>query len=119
MPELPEVETTVKGLNAKVCNRTFVSVWSDWSKLVKKPKDFKDFEREIKNKKIKKIWRRAKNIIFDLSGGYSLLIHQKMTGHMLVGKWVMQDGQWKPEKDGPLNDPYNRFYTNILSYSSN
>ncbi len=109
MPELPEVETTVKGLNAKVCNRTFVSVWSDWSKLVKKPKDFKDFEREIKNKKIKKIWRRAKNIIFDLSGGYSLLIHQKMTGHMLVGKWVMQDGQWKPEKDGPLNDPYNRF----------
>ncbi|MFA6190492.1 MAG: bifunctional DNA-formamidopyrimidine glycosylase/DNA-(apurinic or apyrimidinic site) lyase [Candidatus Staskawiczbacteria bacterium] len=116
MPELPEVETTVKGLNAKVLNRTFVSVWSDWKKLVKKPKDFLQFEKQIKNKKIIKIWRRAKNIIFDLSGGLSLLVHQKMTGHMLVGKWSRHSGIppeagsiWKPIKEGPLNDPYNRF----------
>jgi formamidopyrimidine-DNA glycosylase len=109
MPELPEVETTVKGLNAKVLNRTFVSVWSDWKKIVKKPKDFVQFEKDIKNKKIKKIWRRAKNIIFDLSDGHSLLIHQKMTGHLLVGRWELKDEQWKPIKKGPLNDPYNRF----------
>ncbi len=109
MPELPEVETTVKGLNAKVLNRTFVGVWSDWKKTVKKPKDFKQFEKEIKNKKIKKIWRRAKNIIFELSGEASLLVHQKMTGHLLVGKWALNNNTWKPIKKGPLNDPYNRF----------
>jgi len=109
MPELPEVETTVKGLNAKVLKGTFVSIWSDWEKLVKKPKDFHEFEKQIRNKKIIKIWRRAKNIIFDLSDGYSLLVHQKMTGHLLIGKWKQVNGQWKSKKSGPLDDPYNRF----------
>jgi len=109
MPELPEVQTTVNGLKTKVLNRTFVSVWSDWEKLVKKPKDLEQFKKIIKGRKIKKIWRRAKNIIFDLSGGYSLLVHQKMTGHLLVGEWKQKDGKWLPSKSGPLNDPYNRF----------
>jgi formamidopyrimidine-DNA glycosylase len=109
MPELPEVETTVRGLKSKVINRTFVDVWSDWKKIIKKPGSFEQFEKEIKNKKIIKIWRRAKNIIFDLSGDCSLLVHQKMTGHLLVGKWNLENKTWKPEKSGPLNDPYNRF----------
>ena len=109
MPELPEVETTVKGLKAKVLNRAFVDVWSDWEKLVKKPKDFKELKRALKGKKIKNIWRRAKNIIFDLSDDHSILVHQKMTGHLLVGKWEQVGSQWKPVKDGPLSDPYNRF----------
>ena len=109
MPELPEVQTTVDGLKAKVLRRTFVDVWSDWPKLVKKPKDFGQFKKEIINKKIIKIWRRAKNIIVDLSGGYSLLIHQKMTGHLLVGRWGKVSDGWKPIKVGPLSDPYNRF----------
>jgi len=85
MPELPEVETTVKGLQ-KVLNRIFVYVWTDSPKLIKKP-GFNQFEKEIKNKKIKRIWRRGKNIIFELSDGYSLLVHQKLTGHFLYDKW--------------------------------
>ena len=109
MPELPEVQTTVNGLNKKVLKETLIDVWSDWKKIVKKPKNFSDFEKEIKGKRINKIWRRAKNIIFDLSEGYSLLIHQKMTGHLLVGKWILENGKWIPKKEGPLNDPYNRF----------
>ncbi len=110
MPELPEVETTVKGLRAKVLNRAFVDVWSDWKKTVKKPGDFELFKKEIKNKKIKNIYRRAKNVIFDLSDGYSLLVHQKMTGHLLVGKWQEKNGAWKPvDEKSLLNDPYNRF----------
>jgi formamidopyrimidine-DNA glycosylase len=32
-----------------------------------------------------------------------------MTGHLLVGNWQLADGKWKPVKEGPLNDPYNRF----------
>ena len=87
VPELPEVETTVRGLNKKVLKRTFIDVWSDWKKIVhpvkyreavisEKPKlfdrvkksgSFELFREEIKGKKIIKIWRRAKNIIFDLS----------------------------------------------------
>jgi len=110
MPELPEVQTTVNGLKTKVLNRTFVDVWSDWEKTIKKPKSFIVFEKQLKGKKIKKIWRRAKNIIFDLSENYSLLVHQKMTGHLLVGKWEKISGAWKPiDKKSLLNDPYNRF----------
>ena len=109
MPELPEVETTVRGLKSKVLDGTFDDVWSDWKKIVKKPKDFEQFKKEIKGKEIKKIWRRAKNIIFDLSNNCSLLVHQKMTGHLLIGCWVLDNGFWKPTGKGPLNDPYNRF----------
>lgn len=109
MPELPEVQTTVNGLNKKVLGKTIFGVWSDWKKIIKKPKDFSDFEKEIKNKKIIKIWRRAKNIIFNLSDENSLLVHQKMTGHLLFGEWELKDKKWMPSKTGPLNDPYNRF----------
>jgi formamidopyrimidine-DNA glycosylase len=109
MPELPEVETTVSDLNLRVLKRTFIDVWTDSPKIIKKPESFEQFKKEIKGKKIQKIWRRAKNIIMDLSGGYSLLIHQKLTGHLLYGKWKRKDGSWLPLERGPLNDSYNRF----------
>jgi formamidopyrimidine-DNA glycosylase len=109
MPELPEVETIVRDLNRKVLNRAFLNVWSDEKRLVKKPGNFEEFKKKIKGKKILKIWRRAKNIIFNLSGGYILLIHQKLTGHLLCGKWKMTNGKWQPLTKGPLEDPKNRF----------
>jgi formamidopyrimidine-DNA glycosylase len=109
MPELPEVETTVKGLRPKILKRTIIDVWSDWRKLVKKPRDFGTFKKIIKNKKIIKIWRRAKNIIFDLSDGYSLLVHQKMTGHLMFGQWKFENNKWKPVKKGPLKEKINTF----------
>jgi len=120
VPELPEVQTTVSGLNQKVLNRTFIDVWSDWEKIVKKPKNFKVFAKELKGKKVIKVWRRAKNVIFDLSLGYSLLIHQKMTGHLMVGKWIKVksldpiQSSWKPEKPGPLEEKINTFLHLIL-----
>ena len=68
----------MRGLQKKVLRRAFIDVWSDWKKIIKRPKDFNLFKKELKGKKIKKVWRRAKNVIFDLSDGYSLLIHHKM-----------------------------------------
>jgi len=109
MPELPEVQTTADGLKSKALNRVFVDVWTDWKKTIKKPKSFEQFRKEIKNKKIKNIWRRAKNIIFDLSDGCSLLIHQKMTGHLLYGIWNMKHRTWVPEGNKALEDPMNKF----------
>lgn len=86
MPELPEVQTTVLGLNRRVLNRTFANVWTDAEKLFKNI-PFSEFKKRIKNKKIKKIYRRGKNIIFELSQDYFLLVHQKMTGHLLYDEW--------------------------------
>jgi formamidopyrimidine-DNA glycosylase len=117
MPELPEVQTTVNGLKSKVLKRAFVDVWSDWQKIVKKPKSFLKFKKEIKNRKVLKIWRRAKNIIFDLSDGYSLLVHQKMTGHLLFGEWRLKNKIWVSSAS-LLNDPYNRFLHLIFFFDN-
>jgi formamidopyrimidine-DNA glycosylase len=109
MPELPEVETVVRSLNKAILGRKIEDVWSDWGKLIKNPKNFKQFKKEVIGKKIKNVRRRGKNIIIELSENTSLLIHQKMTGHLLVGKWNLQSGTWKPKIKGPLGDPVNRF----------
>lgn len=110
MPELPEVETIVRDLRKEIVGRKIENVWTDFSKIIKRPKNLEDFEREIKGKKIEKFWRRGKNIIFELSNNYSLLIHQKMTGHLLFGKWKIEDGKWISTTPGPLKeDPMNKF----------
>lgn len=110
MPELPEVETTIFQLRKKVLNRTFIDIWTNAENLIKKPKNYQEFKKEIKNKKIKNIWRRGKNILFDLSSNKTLLIHQKLTGHLLFGKWKKEKNQWISEIKGPLSeDPINRF----------
>jgi len=108
MPELPEVETTVKTLRRKVLNRTFLDIWTD-SKNIKKPKSFEEFKNEIKGQKINDIKRRAKNILFYLSGNKILLIHQKLTGHLLLGKWNIVNGKWRSSKKGSLEESVNLF----------
>jgi len=110
MPELPEVETTVRDLKKHILGRKIEDVWSDAKSLIKKPKDFGLFKKEIIGKEIKKNWRRGKNILFELSGEKTLLIHQKLTGHLLLGKWELAKGEWQAKIPGPLfNDPMNRF----------
>lgn len=108
MPELPEVQTTVSGLKNKVLKRTFVDVWTDTPKIIKKPCNFKEFKAQIKGRTIEQVRRRGKNILFDLSGQKVLLVHQKMTGHLLMGKWERKEGHWQ-SSSGPLLDPMNRF----------
>src|SRR3989338_6108454 len=102
MPELPEVETTVRGLRKKVVGLTIKDVWTDLStkdrrqrEAVANPKYFKIFKKEILNKKVLSVERRAKNILINLSGGKTILVHMKMTGHLLYGNYKM--------------DPMNRF----------
>jgi len=109
MPELPEVEITVLDLNKKVLGRTFVDVWTDFKKMIKKSESFEQFKKEIKGKKIQRIWRRGKNILLDLSDNKTLLIHQKLTGHLLIGNWKLEIGNWKPLKVGPLQEKVNTY----------
>lgn len=120
MPELPEVETIVRELKSKVLGRTFVDIWTDWPKTIKIPKTWEQFKNGLKGEKIKKIWRRGKNILFDLSDNKILLIHQKLTGHLLLGKWIKKDNQWRSEIPGPLaEDPMNRFLHLIFFLDNN
>lgn len=109
MPELPEVETTVAGLKGKIIKKTITDAWTDAPKIIKGFRRFSDFKKIIEGKRIENISRIGKNIIIDLSGDYILLIHQKMTGHLLLGKWVLEKEKWKPLCKGPLEDPINLY----------
>lgn len=109
MPELPEVETIVKYLGKKILGCKIQDFWCDAPKLIKSSGGVKAFKRDILGKKIRAIRRRGKNILMELEGGKTILIHQKLTGHMLVGNWKRDTGGWKPLRKGALADPVNRF----------
>jgi len=109
MTVLPEVETTISDLKRKVLSRTFLNVWCDAKKIIKRPRTFDEFKKEILGRKIKKIERKGKNILIYLDKEKVLLIHQKLTGHLLVGKWQKKGNSWVPLIKGPLEDPANRF----------
>ncbi len=117
MPELPEVETTVRGLRKKVLQRSFLDVWTDHPKMVRFcfPKATID---SIKKKKIIKIWRRGKNIIFNFSDDISLLVHQKMTGHFLYGKWDFKNNKWETKEKGPFQEKINN-YIHLMFFLDN
>lgn len=117
MPELPEVETIVKDLQIKVLGRTFIDVWTDFPKTIKKPKNFNQFKQTIINKKIRQIWRRGKNIIFILSDGFSLLVHQKLTGHLLLGRWGFKKGRWLAGKK-PLSEKVNSYIHLLFTFDN-
>ncbi len=57
MPELPEVQTTVSGLNKFLPGLKIRDVWSDWKKSIKTPKSFAGFKKEIISEKIIKAER--------------------------------------------------------------
>ena len=79
MPELPEVETTVKGLSV-ILNQKISSAKIHTSKLrFKIPNNIVNI---LRNSKISNLRRIAKFIIIDLDTDYSLVIHLGMSGRL-------------------------------------
>lgn len=85
MPELPEVETITRQLNRKVKGLKIKKAWFNWPKLLRGKISQQRFKEIIKGKTILKVGRRGKNIIIDLSNGWTCLIHLKLTGRILIG----------------------------------
>ncbi|HFC76868.1 MAG TPA: hypothetical protein ENJ27_01420, partial [Candidatus Moranbacteria bacterium] len=86
MPELPEVQTIVNDLNEKIISEKIVSFWSDWKKSVRP--NFTRFKNEIIGAKIIGVRRIGKQIIIDLSNKKSIMIHLKMSGHLLYKRQI-------------------------------
>ena len=82
MPELPEVETVVRGLRSPLVGRTFTDVTVTWSNSIKTP--IPELQSRLPGQRIEAITRRGKYLQFHLSGGDTLLIHLKMSGDLLV-----------------------------------
>lgn len=95
MPELPEVETVVKELRPKLKNKKIKAVRVLLGKMVALgPATLSnlrqhhesvslEFAQTLRGQKISNVSRRAKMIIIDLAGKYSILVHLKMTGQLI------------------------------------
>jgi len=91
MPEFPEVETIRRQLLAKIKNKKIKSVEVKLARMINVP--VASFEKIVAGATIKDIHRRAKILIIDLSNGFSILVHLKMTGQLIYdGK----EGTGKP-----------------------
>lgn len=82
MPELPEVETIVRGLSPHLSQLKIKGVKLLYPPLLR-GENKSHFER-LKGKKILGIRRRGKLILIDFKSGISLLFHLKMTGQLLL-----------------------------------
>lgn len=87
MPELPEVETVRTGLQALLPGLVVAGESHDWPKGF--PNSATDVASFLVGAHITQVRRRAKVLLIDLSTGYSLVIHLKMTGQLVFrGKTV-------------------------------
>ena len=83
MPELPEVETVMRGLAARLEGRTIVRARVNRPDL-RWPMPAGLAER-LTGAQVLSFRRRAKYILMRLSGGDSVLLHLGMSGRMLIG----------------------------------
>ncbi len=111
MPELPEVQTIVSDLKKVLPGLKITGFWTDIPK-------FRKIGKEVISRKILGLERKGKNILIHLSNNLTLLVHQKMTGHLLYGKWQKKNNAWKSTIPGPLSDPENRFIRVIFFLSN-
>lgn len=84
MPELPEVQTIVDGLNAAgVSGRRIHAVTVRWPKTIATCSP-ETFSRRLNGRAILGIRRRAKYIVFKLSDSLWMLVHLRMTGRLML-----------------------------------
>ena len=112
MPELPEVENTVRSLSKLIIGSRIKDVWTNAPNLVRKG-SFQELKKNIIKYKIQSVERIAKNIIILLDEDYVLLAHLKMTGHFLIGKWHIHNNQKQEEaipcESGVLSEKVNGY----------
>lgn len=126
MPELPEVHTTATGLQRVLPGLHIVDVWTDYNSSfhagkhnIKNPTFFKTMRTTIIGKKILRAHRRAKNVLIDIEDGNTILIHMKMTGHVLYGEYKKKKNTWIATKPGPLrDDPFNAWIHFVITLSN-
>ena len=86
MPELPEVETVLRGISPILQGNQI-----DYAQ-VNRPDLRRPFPnnlaKRLKNRKINFLHRRSKYILIDLSGGETLIMHLGMSGRIIISQKV-------------------------------
>ncbi len=85
MPELPEVEVTCRRLAPQVTGKRIRAAHVLRAGTIA-PQTAAGFAQAVSGRTIRAVRRRGKNIILDLSGGYAVRIHLRMTGELFASE---------------------------------
>jgi formamidopyrimidine-DNA glycosylase len=85
MPELPEVETVVRGLRSEIVGQKIIDIKLSDKKLRQK---FPENITDIIGSKIRSVERRSKYIIINLDNSKALVVHLGMSGKLLFGNKI-------------------------------
>lgn len=126
MPELPEVHTTVTELGKLIVGKRILNVWSGYdsphyygTEQIKDPKYFAWFKQSTLGATITGTSRLGKNVLIHLDTGATILVHMKMTGHLLFGNYSYnkKEKKWHAVDPGPLkHDAWNGFIRMVISF---
>ncbi|HEV3309126.1 MAG TPA: DNA-formamidopyrimidine glycosylase, partial [Chloroflexota bacterium] len=83
MPELPEVETMVRDLRARLPGRSIVETNVHWDRMVGHPSP-EGFKAGLHGRRLEAIERRGKFALLALDGGGVLGVHRGMTGSLFL-----------------------------------
>lgn len=83
MPELPEVETVVRSLEQHLAGLTVTSVNLIKPEVIRSPKPEEFIELLLGKTFLKKMGRRGKYILLNLSENLTLVVHLRMTGRLI------------------------------------
>ncbi len=84
MPELPEVEVIRRGLAPKILGRRFLSI-KVGKKRLRQASSPQHLRRWLPGRRLERLQRRGKYLVFRFEGGVTLVIHLGMTGRLLLG----------------------------------
>ncbi len=83
MPELPEVETTIRALRPFLNGRIIIAAHNNWANHIATP-SLPELQRRIQGLSIQSLSRRGKYILIHLAKNETLIIHLRMSGHLSV-----------------------------------
>ncbi len=84
MPELPEVETVARDLDAWVSGATITDAEVRWDRTIRHPQPAEHFVAEIIGATIRRVGRRAKTVLLHLADGRVMTVALRMTGAIIV-----------------------------------
>jgi formamidopyrimidine-DNA glycosylase len=91
MPELPEVETYIRDLTPLLHGRQVASAQVRWPRTIAAPEP-DTFVQRISGQRFVNFGRRAKYMLLSMDSGDTLIVHLRMTGHLLL-----QPGNIEPD----------------------
>ncbi len=81
MPELPEVETIVRGLRPHLPGRIVTRVRVRRNDVLTVPA--RSFAAAVRHRRVREVLRRGKNVVLPLDGGSVVVVNLGMTGRLL------------------------------------